>query len=213
LSRYDILTNHANAQSAGENRFWYIEQVFYGGNGETNARSQFARSYNNVHSPDMKVRHYHPSEGWSAWSPSIQQLFTSVSNGKSQVANAITQKGVPTSADAEFATMANNIGKIQTGKYYDGVFTIAPMNPKSPSGDYVTPLLDFEPVYGSTRYGGACIFNYAEIWSGMSAYAEDLHTLRMIKEQVGDKWQVRMRFYNGDTYPSNQSTVPYRLTN
>ncbi|MGG2110193.1 hypothetical protein ABFY60_06695 [Lysinibacillus pakistanensis] len=113
-----FITNHANAQSAGENRFWYIEQVFYGGNGEPNARSQFARSYNNVNNPDMKVRHYHPSEGWSAWSPSIQQLFTSVSNGKSQVANAITQKGVPTSPDAEFATMANNIGQIQTGKKY-----------------------------------------------------------------------------------------------
>lgn len=113
-----FITNHTNAQSAGENRFWYIEQVFYGGNGEPNARSQFARSYNSVNNPDMKVRHYHPSEGWSAWSPSIQQLFQSVSNGKSQVANAITQKGVPTSPDAEFATMANNIGQIQTGKKY-----------------------------------------------------------------------------------------------
>ncbi|MGG2107757.1 hypothetical protein [Lysinibacillus pakistanensis] len=45
-------------------------------------------------------------------------LKQSVSNGKSQVANAITQKGVPTSADAEFATMANNIGQIKTGKKY-----------------------------------------------------------------------------------------------
>ena len=39
----------------------------------------------------------------------------SVSDGKTLVANAITAKGVTTAADAEFATMATNIGKIQTG--------------------------------------------------------------------------------------------------
>lgn len=207
-----FITNHANAQSP--NRpvdFWYIEQVFYGGNGLTNNRSQFARSYYNSQA-DMKVRHYFDGS-WSAWSPSIQEVFQSVSNGKSQVANAITQKGVPTSADAEFATMANNIGQIQSARIIEGAFTVAPISPRSPSGDYVTPLLDFEPVNGTTRWGGACIFNYAEVWSGISAYAEDVHTLRMIKEQVGDKWQVRMRFYNADTYTTNQSTVPYRLTN
>lgn len=41
-------------------------------------------------------------------------LFTSVSNGKSQVASAITDKGVSTASDASFATMANNIRNIQT---------------------------------------------------------------------------------------------------
>lgn len=44
---------------------------------------------------------------------SLQDLKSSVSNGKAQVANAITQKGVPTAANAEFATMANNISQIQ----------------------------------------------------------------------------------------------------
>lgn len=47
-------------------------------------------------------------------STSVDQLFTSVSNGKTIVANAITQKGVTTATDAEFATMAGNIGKIIT---------------------------------------------------------------------------------------------------
>lgn len=45
----------------------------------------------------------------------IDQLFTSVSNGKTEIASAITDKGVSTSADASFATMAENIGKISTG--------------------------------------------------------------------------------------------------
>lgn len=45
----------------------------------------------------------------------IDQLFTSVSNGKSEIASAITDKGVSTSADASFSVMAKNIGKISTG--------------------------------------------------------------------------------------------------
>lgn len=50
-------------------------------------------------------------------------LFTSVSNGKAQVANAITGKGVPTATNAEFATMAANISAIQTFKYREQNFT------------------------------------------------------------------------------------------
>ena len=45
----------------------------------------------------------------------IDQLFTSVSNGKQQIASAITDKGVSTSGTDSFATMAENIGKITTG--------------------------------------------------------------------------------------------------
>lgn len=43
------------------------------------------------------------------------ELFTSASNGKELVANAITGKGVPTSKSDTFATMASNINKIETG--------------------------------------------------------------------------------------------------
>ena len=44
----------------------------------------------------------------------VDELFTSVSNGKATVASAITDKGVSTANDATFATMAANIGKIDT---------------------------------------------------------------------------------------------------
>ena len=44
----------------------------------------------------------------------VDDLFQSVSNGKELVAEAITDKGVATSANASFETMANNIGKINT---------------------------------------------------------------------------------------------------
>lgn len=46
---------------------------------------------------------------------SLQEVFTSVSSGKSLVAAAITDKGVETAADATFAVMAENISNIPTG--------------------------------------------------------------------------------------------------
>jgi len=45
----------------------------------------------------------------------INENFTSVSNGKSLIASAITDKGVSTLATDTFATMASNIGSITTG--------------------------------------------------------------------------------------------------
>lgn len=52
----------------------------------------------------------------------IDQLFQSVSNGKSLIASAITDKGVSTSASDSFATMAENIGKISTGDINLSIF-------------------------------------------------------------------------------------------
>lgn len=45
----------------------------------------------------------------------VNECFQSASDGKIAVANAITGKGVATSADATFATMANNISAIKVG--------------------------------------------------------------------------------------------------
>ena len=45
----------------------------------------------------------------------IDELFTSASDGKELIADAIAGKGVPTSAEDTYATMAENIGKIETG--------------------------------------------------------------------------------------------------
>ena len=80
------------------------------------------------------------------------QLFQSVSSGKLLVANAITGKGIPTIGNAEFATMAANIGKIQTGlKSAKGY-----MNRDS---EYVLSVtsLDFTPrviIVKHTHYNG-----------------------------------------------------------
>ena len=45
----------------------------------------------------------------------LEQCFQSVSNGKALVASAITDKKVPTDADATFETMANNIKDLKLG--------------------------------------------------------------------------------------------------
>ena len=44
----------------------------------------------------------------------LNEVFQSVSDGKSKIAAAITDKGINTAADATFNTMANNISKIET---------------------------------------------------------------------------------------------------
>lgn len=48
----------------------------------------------------------------------INELFTSASNGKSQIAAAITGKGVPASGSDTFAVLAAKIGQIITGKRF-----------------------------------------------------------------------------------------------
>lgn len=45
----------------------------------------------------------------------IEEVFQSVSNGKKLLASAITDKGIPTSNEDSFETIANNIRKISNG--------------------------------------------------------------------------------------------------
>ena len=56
----------------------------------------------------------HPSSIQCIASTEINSLKSSVSNGKTLIANAITGKGVTTSSSATFATMANNINSLIT---------------------------------------------------------------------------------------------------
>lgn len=49
----------------------------------------------------------------------IDEVFQYVSNGKSKIAAAITDKGITTAADATFQVMANNIAIIPAGLSYE----------------------------------------------------------------------------------------------
>ena len=55
----------------------------------------------------------------------VNELFQSVSSGKTSVANAITGKGVSTSSTATFATMATNISKINAYKEETKSYNVA----------------------------------------------------------------------------------------
>lgn len=59
---------------------------------------------------------YQP-KGSYATTTELNELKTSVSSGKAQVASAITDKGVSTSSTASFSQMATNIGNIPTKEY------------------------------------------------------------------------------------------------
>jgi len=103
---------------------------------------------------------------WSPWvtiqnkDVDVVKLFQSVSNGKKQVANAITQKGVPTSPDAEFATMANNIKAIETGKKVDVlVVNIPALSAGGATSVGVATL--FQPVNAMINLDGVCLRNGA----------------------------------------------------
>lgn len=54
----------------------------------------------------------------------VEELFTSVSEGKTLIADAVTGKGVETSASDSFSQMAENIEKIKSGGSPEGVYKI-----------------------------------------------------------------------------------------
>ena len=57
-----------------------------------------------------------------------EQLYQNVAEGKALVAAAITDKKVPTSADATFQTMAENVKKISGGANYEAIFPAFKIN-------------------------------------------------------------------------------------
>ena len=87
----------------------------------------------------------------------VNELFTSVSNGKTQVANAITAKGQPASGNDTFAQLATAISNISTGlKTKLGIATTSSTagsfqyagNTGTVSKSYISVTgLEFEPKY------------------------------------------------------------------
>lgn len=100
-----FITNHSSLGGG----WWYVENKWFNAKASANPQLQVAYSYISSVG-NMKVRQKYNGT-WSSWSESFQ----SVGDGKAAIASAITGKGVATSATAEFATMAANIGAISGG--------------------------------------------------------------------------------------------------
>ena len=85
---------------------------------------------------DANTLQGHPADYFGT-KEQYDQLFQSVSEGKSLVAAAVTDKGVTTAADATFQTIANNIGKIVTAS---GLAVKQYMTKENVSGHYMTSV-------------------------------------------------------------------------
>ena len=78
----------------------------------------------------------------------VDELFQSVSNGKTLVANAITGKGITTSSSATFATMAQNIKNISTG---ENPYTVAYASVKCTTNSSTTLTFNFSKAILALR--------------------------------------------------------------
>ena len=74
-------------------------------------------SYTHPVTKQCNYSYTHPSTIQCNAASEINSLKSSVSNGKSAIASAITDKGISTAADATFQTMANNISNISSIGY------------------------------------------------------------------------------------------------
>lgn len=106
-----------------------------------------------------------------------QELFTSVSNGKSNVAAAITDKGISTASDATFDTMATNIRKIPTSGGDPDPYYVNTGDGTAESNDIMlgkTAYVKGEKIYGShvdTDTSDATAVA-SDIRAGKTAYAD-----------------------------------------
>ena len=104
-------------------------------------------------------------------------LFQSVSNGKRKVAEAITDKGVTTSATDTFDTMAGNVRKIQTGGEIDPNF-VNTSDGTATDADILlgkTAYVKGEKIYGNHVCSGIDTSDAtampSDILTGKTAYA------------------------------------------
>lgn len=105
-----------------------------------------------------------------AYQEAVDELFTSVSNGKSLVASAITDKGVPTASDATFQQMADNINSLvlaplYTWKKYSAIYN-------DPTTIYTWGKYNYSTTYntntGSSQSANVYGFDYSLSGQGIA---------------------------------------------
>ena len=132
----------------------------------------------------------------------LNEVFQSVSNGKSLIASAITDKGITTAADATFQVMADNIGKISVSSgevsgnnFRTGISMNVILNFQEVTWNVIT---DPNPSV-SASFGESIVTN----WNGGSyiginiytAYPIDLTNIKSIKIKYTES------AHYGDTFP------------
>ena len=120
----------------------------------------------------------------------IDDLFTSVSNGKNLIASAVTDKGVSTSGSSSWSVIAENIGKISSfsgtgatlvklpaemidgGDYSDKIIFSIPRSLFSSSGLYYFMII----IIGSAYIGGKIYNRSMEV--GRYRVAQDFENVQ-----------------------------------
>ncbi|MGA3600348.1 coiled-coil domain-containing protein [Lysinibacillus agricola] len=119
----------------------------------------------------------------NAWY-SLQDLKSSVSDGKAKIASATTDKGIPTDANASFDTMATNIRTISSGsKFATGIATVTSSRPNYAAGWLKITGLSFQPttvvakrVHSNDRGKSCAVYagSFSSAWDDIGMYADDL---------------------------------------
>lgn len=103
---------------------------------------------------------------WTAWS---DDLFTSVANGKSGIANALSDMGVPTYPYNTFDTMAANIRQIRTGSRVG--YTLSG-NRADPSTNYYADIISVPEGKIFTFLSDSYESSYVSVYKGSLATSE-----------------------------------------
>ena len=136
----------------------------------------------------------------------IDELFTSVSNGKTSLASAITDKGQSTSPTDSFATMSEHIAAIRTFK---------PEQSKTATENGITVVPDEGKALSSVNvaipvYDGSIVLSFNEAsWTDIKSAATSGAASSYWK--VGDRKEVILNGTVGDKVFSNTTTYCYIL--
>ena len=145
-----------------------------------------------THSQYAASSHTHTISQITSLQSELNSLKTSVSNGKSAVASAITDKGISTSATASFDTMAANIRNIpiSAGLVYSGT-------------------IGFDISTGSSidRYTSSIGFEYIKI---IRAYGDDFYSYIVTPPFTVSKGNS-VEFANSDASISGTGRMKYTI--
>ena len=131
----------------------------------------------------------HPSTIQCTAATEINSLKSSVSNGKTQVANAITGKGVSASGNDTFATLASKIGQIDSVTEIEQEILNASKNYKANESSYNLVSISVPTVYW--------------VISGSSYRGNDTYSLRQPSDYYSDGYNFGF-FYDWDDYSEPQ---------
>ena len=115
----------------------------------------------------------------------IDNVTENVTDGKVEISSAITDKGVTTSSNATFSTMANNIRAIETGAK-DGIIT-----------ERITSIDSFEKFPTYSFFNGVIVINTTNTFYSLRGENIDMNCLT--NDVVGTDISVNGMYFIYDT--------------